>query len=126
MILPFQTVNHACDKLRVCRTVSTFPVVSKHHALLSDISLFPARMNGMPDCMLYSAGTGPAFLCDGRIQSFRYAFQLFPVLKTDSRSCLQIDNARQIRLKPERFQPIAGPVFYGFCFPFLFHKGKRP
>lgn len=54
MILPFQTVNHACDKLRVCRTVSTFPVVSKHHALLSDISLFPARMNGMPDCMLYS------------------------------------------------------------------------
>ena len=59
MILPFQTVNHACDKLRVCRTVSTFPVVSKHHALLSDISLFPARMNGMPDCMLYSAGARP-------------------------------------------------------------------
>ena len=88
--------------------------------LLSDISLFPARMNGMPDRMLYSAGTGPAFLCDGRIQSFRYAFQLFPVLKTDSRSCLQIDNALQIRLKPELCQQISCPVFYGFCFPFLF------
>lgn len=61
MILPFQTVNHACDKLRVCRTVSTSPVVSKHHALLPDISLFPARMNGMPDCMLYSAGARPTF-----------------------------------------------------------------
>lgn len=67
MILPFQTVNHSCDKLRVCRTVSTFPVVSKHHALLPDISLFPARMNGMPDCMLYSAGARPTFFCDGWI-----------------------------------------------------------
>ena len=47
--------------------VSTFPVVSKHHALLSDISLFPARMNGMPDCMLYSAGARPTFFCDGWI-----------------------------------------------------------
>lgn len=70
MILPFQTVNHACDKLRVCRTVSTFPVVSKHHALLSDISLFPARMNGMPDCMLYSAGARPTFFCDAGYSRF--------------------------------------------------------
>mgnify|MGYP000756479062 FL=1 len=67
MILPFQAVNHARDKLRVCRTVFAFSVVSKHHALLSDISLFPARMNGMPDCMLYSAGARPTFFCDGWI-----------------------------------------------------------
>lgn len=67
MILPSQPVDHARDKLRVCRTVSAFPVVSKHHALLSDISFFPARMNGMPDCMLYSAGARPTFFCDGWI-----------------------------------------------------------
>ena len=67
MILPFQPIYHACNKLRVCWTVFAFPVVSKHHALLSDISLFPARMNGMPECMLYSAGARPTFFCDGWI-----------------------------------------------------------
>ena len=117
MILPFQTVNHACDKLRVCRTVSTFPVVSKHHALLSDISLFPARMNGMPDCMLYSAGTGPAFLCDTGYSRFVMPSSSSPVLKTDSRSCLQIDNALQIRLKPSFVNK--SPALFSTVFVFL-------